>query len=99
MLDEEGRLMTELTISASDIDPLRSETVVDDGQWHRIGLTWDGPSAKLCVDDVVVAEDMVNSLGGSGKELCIGLGKASQPGTSFSGMIDDVRIYNRAVKP
>lgn len=97
MLDEEGRLMTELTISGRNINPLQSETVIDDGLWHRIGLTWDGFSVKLCVDDVVVAEDMVDSLGGSGKELCIGLGKTSQPGTSFSGLIDDVRIYNRAM--
>jgi hypothetical protein len=31
--------------------------------------------------------------------LYIGAGKAMAPGTYFSGLIDDVRIYNRAVSP
>ncbi|MHC4440009.1 MAG: LamG-like jellyroll fold domain-containing protein [Planctomycetota bacterium] len=36
---------------------------------------------------------------GSSGGLYIGTGKMMQPGTYFSGLIDDVRIYNRAVKP
>ncbi len=36
---------------------------------------------------------------GSDGGLYIGTGKMMQPGTYFSGLIDDVRIYNRAVKP
>ena len=31
--------------------------------------------------------------------LYIGVGKDYAPGSFFSGLIDDVRIYNRAVKP
>jgi hypothetical protein len=35
----------------------------------------------------------------SGGGLYIGVGKDYAPGTFFSGLIDDVRIYNRAVNP
>jgi hypothetical protein len=31
--------------------------------------------------------------------LSIGAGKAMEAGTFWSGLIDDVRIYNRTVKP
>ncbi|MHC4537823.1 MAG: LamG-like jellyroll fold domain-containing protein [Planctomycetota bacterium] len=31
--------------------------------------------------------------------LYIGTNKAMEAGTFFSGLIDDVRIYNRAVRP
>jgi hypothetical protein len=46
-----------------------------------------------------VAEDTQNGLEASAGGLYIGTGKAMQPGTYFSGLIDDIRIYNRAVKP
>ena len=48
---------------------------------------------------VMPAQDMQDSLEGSGVDLYIGTGKAMAPGAYFSGLIDDVRIYNRAVKP
>jgi hypothetical protein len=49
--------MTELIGVGSDGAPLRSEAVITDGQWHRIGLVWDGSQRMLCVDGVTVAED------------------------------------------
>jgi hypothetical protein len=42
---------------------------------------------------------MQNGLEGSGGGLHIGTGNALEPGTYFSGLIDDVRIYNRVVLP
>lgn len=98
-IDAEGCLMTELKCTGRSAGPLYSETVVTDGQWHRIGLVWDGSNITLCVDGVVVAEDTRDGLQGSGNGLNIGAGKMTQPGTYFSGLIDDIRIYNRAVNP
>jgi hypothetical protein len=51
------------------------------------------------VDDVLVAEDKQANLQGSDSGLYIGTGKAAESGTYWSGLIDDVRIYNRAVRP
>jgi hypothetical protein len=64
-----------------------------------VGLIWDGLNRKVCVDGSVVAEDVQNGLVGSGNGLHIGVGKNIEPGNFFSGLIDDIRIYNRAVSP
>jgi len=93
----DGNLMTELKGSGGD--PLLSSTVITDGKWHRIGLIWDGSNRTLCVDGVVVAEDTQDSLESSSNGLYIGTGKAMESGTYWSGLIDDVRIYNRAATP
>jgi len=79
--------------------PLVSQRVITDGVWHRIGFTWDGVNRRLYVDDVLVAEDAQSSLVSCSGSLYIGTGKGLEPGTFFSGLIDDVRIYDRAVKP
>ena len=99
MMNAEGKLMTELKSSDGLAGPLLSETVITDGQWHRIGLVWDGSRRKICVDGVTVAEDMQDGLEASAGGLYVGVGKNYTPGTFFSGLIDDVRIYNRAVSP
>jgi hypothetical protein len=95
----DGFLMTELTKSGRGAAPLLSETTIADGQWHRIGFVWDGSNRTLYVDGVAVAQDIQNNLNSSSNGLYIGVGKAMTPGTYFSGLIDDVRIYNRAVTP
>ena len=91
--------MTELKSFGRSSVPLLSETVITDGNWHRIGLVWDGSSRTLYVDDVAVAEDTQSNLQGLENGLYIGTGKAMEPGSFWSGLIDDVRIYNRAVRP
>ncbi|MHC4207270.1 MAG: LamG domain-containing protein, partial [Planctomycetota bacterium] len=97
--DTEGNLITELKSSDQIAGPLFSETVITDGQWHRIGLVWDGSNRTLYVDGIAVAEDTQPNLEGSQMGLNIGTGKAMETGTYFSGLIDDIRIYNRAVSP
>jgi hypothetical protein len=99
MLDTEGKLMTEVKSPDPSGTPLLSQTVIPDGYWHRVGLVWDGLYRTLYVDDAIVAEDIQDALEGSFSGLYIGCGKNMQPGTYFSGLIDDVRIYNRAVHP
>jgi len=95
----EGNLMTELKGPGQSSVPLLSETVITDGSWHRIGLVRDGSHRMLYVDDVEVAKDAQDGLEPAIGGLYIGTGKAMEPGSSFSGLIDDVRIYNRAVTP
>jgi hypothetical protein len=97
-----GCVMTELippAVGRFVPQPLISECVITDGQWHRIGFVWDGANRSLYVDDILVAEDTQPNLQGSNSGLYIGTGKAMEPGTYWSGLIDDVRIYNRAVRP
>jgi len=94
-----GHLMTELTGSGRAGGPLLSPAIIDDGNWHRVGFVWDGLNRILCVDDGIVTQDTQDGLESLGNGLYIGCGDPMQPGTFFSGLIDDVRIYTRAVKP
>ena len=95
----EGHLMTELQGFGRSAAALLSQTIITDGSWHRIGLIWDGSQRTLYVDDVAVAEDIQDGMEGADSGLYIGTGKATESGTFWSGLIDDVRIYNRAVRP
>ena len=78
---------------------LLAEAVITDGEWHRIGFVWDGLHRTLCVDGIMAAQDTQEGLKSSSNGLYIGAGKAMEAGTFWSGLIDDVRIYTRAVKP
>jgi len=95
----EGNLMTELKYPGRSGKPLQSQTNITDGSWHRIGFVWDGSYRTLYVDGVAVAKDTQEGLEGSYNGMYIGASKAMEPETFWSGLIDDVRIYNRAVNP
>ena len=97
----EGNLMTELRYVSrgGSGPPLISQTPIIDDVWHHVGLSWDGTNRILYVDDVEVARDTQPSLVSLGGGLYIGTGGNREPGTFWSGLIDDIRIYNRAVSP
>ncbi|MEJ2700941.1 MAG: kelch repeat-containing protein [Sedimentisphaerales bacterium] len=95
----DGHLMTELAGGGRSSGPLLSDTIVTDVSWHRIGLVWDGWHRILYVDGVMVAQDTQDSLNSLGTGMYIGTGNAMAPESFWSGLIDDVRIYNRAIKP
>jgi hypothetical protein len=96
-----GKLTTELGsyYGRGGSGLLLSHTVITDGNWHRIGLVWDGLNRTLYIDDVAEAEDTPPSLKGEDYGLYIGAGKSLDATSFWSGLIDDVRIYNRAVGP
>jgi hypothetical protein len=100
--DAQGCLMTALVSGGRRPgDPLISETVVTDDTWHRIGLVWDSSYRSLYVDDELAALDAIpqnnfpDSLGG----LYIGTANNRHSGTFWSGLIDDVRVYDRVIEP
>jgi len=64
-----------------------------------VGLTWDGTTRILYVDDVEVARDTQAGLGGSVGGLHIGAGSNLAADSFWSGLVDDVRIYDRAIVP
>ena len=101
-LDQAGNLFTDLKGEGrKGGQPLHSETSVTDGQWHRVGLVWDRLYRNLYVDDQLVAADVgpQDNFSSAAGELCLGAGTNAAPDTFWSGMMDEVRIYNRVVAP
>lgn len=97
-----GKLMTALTPPSAGRfipPPLVSESVITDGAWHCVGVVWTGTERILYADDVQVARDMQSSIAGAAGGMYIGAHANLKPGSFFSGLIDDVRIYDRAVTP
>jgi L-ascorbate metabolism protein UlaG (beta-lactamase superfamily) len=92
-----GMLMTQLKETGRKSRDLVAPTIITDGQWHHVGLTWDGSNRVLYVDDAEVARDTQSALIGSTGGLYIG--SALAPGTFWSGLIDDVRLSTRGIKP
>jgi hypothetical protein len=94
----EGKLIT--TLLDPFFPPLESDSVITDDQWHHIGLVYDfyGYCRRLYVDGAEVAKDttVVAGLLPDGG-LYFGAGKDVDPASFFSGLMDDVRIYNVAL--
>ena len=95
----DGNLITELRGSGRAAGPLQSQTIITDGNWHRIGLVRDGLQRILYVDGIAVAQDTQEGFVSLENGLYIGAGRSLETGSFFSGLIDDVRIYNRVVIP
>ncbi len=97
----EGQLFTSLSAPSgrSPIPPLISDVVITDGVWHRVGFVWDGIDRILYVDSIEVARDAQGHLEGSPGRLNLGVGAGFEAGSFWSGLIDDVRIYDRVVEP
>ena len=95
----EGKLMTEFKTLGRDARELLSQTVITDGNWHRVGFVWDGSDLTLYVDDAEEAADTQGTLAYSTAGLHIGAGSTLDAGSFWSGLIDDVRIYDRAITP
>lgn len=91
--------MTELKGSSRGAAALVSQTATADGNWHRIGFVWDGSNRILYIDDEEVARDTQTDIGSSESGLYFGVSNTLAPNTFWSGLIDDIRIYNRAVSP
>jgi len=96
-----GRLMTALTDGSPSTSPLVSEFVITDGEWHYIAVTWDGSRRRLYADGIKVAEDSgsLANLVSSNTGLNLGAGRNRSAGTFWSGLIDDIRIYDHAITP
>jgi hypothetical protein len=94
-----GALITEIKAAGRTGKALTSSGIITDNAWHRVGFVWDGTNRILYVDDIQVGTDTQTSLVASNGGLYIGAGASLTPGTFWSGLIDDVRIYDRAVKP
>ncbi|MBN1509713.1 MAG: MBL fold metallo-hydrolase [Sedimentisphaerales bacterium] len=95
----DGSLATELKGSGRTGKPLKSAVSVADGEWHHAGLVLDGTSRILYLDAVQVGKDSQSGITASTGGLYLGASNTLAASTFWSGLIDDVCIYSRAVRP
>jgi hypothetical protein len=94
-----GALMSGLAIGLVPKPP-SSQAVITHGDWHRVGVSWDLASLVLYVDGVEVARKALErGVPASAGGLHIGAGKNLDAGSFWSGLIDDVKVYYRAITP
>ena len=87
-----------------------TSTILDDGKWHHIAITVDGTGNRLYVDGIEIPETNLNYLVGDATNTeffssltapdSVNIGVREITGNTdldFSGLVDDVRIYNRAL--
>ncbi|MBN2591968.1 MAG: MBL fold metallo-hydrolase [Sedimentisphaerales bacterium] len=97
-----GRLMTGLVPPSAGRfvpQPLISESIITDAQWHHIGFVWDGSYRALYVDSAEVVKDTAvqSPLKSADGGIYIGADKNLDAAAFFSGLIDNVHIYNTAL--
>jgi hypothetical protein len=97
----DGKLMTGLRPPGgrSPTPPMVSDFVITDGQWHHVGIVVTSNRVRnLYADGVRVAFDTQGvSLPSSNGGMYFGTDKNLDATSLFSGLIDDIRIYNRAL--
>lgn len=96
-----GALLTEVRDTGRFTKPLVSEANISDGAWHQLRLVWDGKRRYIYVDDEPAVADTrdLGTLKSSNHDFFLGVGEDLAAGTFFAGLIDEVRIYNVALKP
>lgn len=97
----DGKFMTGLKNPGRSGYPLISQAAINDGTWHHVGFVWDGSYRILYVDDAEVAKDTapLSVLESATGGLYFGVGKTFDASTFWSGLIDNIRIYDGAVRP
>jgi len=69
------------------------------GTWTHVAGVWDGNLFALFVDGQMIGPSSLSSVLFDGDPLVIGSSDAGGTVAPFTGAIDDVRIYNRALPP
>jgi hypothetical protein len=94
-----GTLMSQITDGGRRTQALVSDTVLTDERWYEIALVWDGTYRHLFIDGVEVAVDSraLANLSGSRGGLHFGAAAGLDAGAFWTGLIDEIRIYDRAL--
>ena len=75
----------------------RSPATYSDNNWHHAVGTWDGSNLNMYVDGVLVAS-VAQTRNAVSNLYHINIGRDTHDANAyFNGLIDDVRIYNRAL--
>ncbi len=81
---------------------VESSSLVNNGKWHYVVGTYDGALQNLYIDLVLEASAPQSGfVAKSAHDFCLGMSctGGAGVGTGFSGLIDDVSVYNTSLSP
>ena len=78
-------------VMAEAANLLSSNKTVNDTNWHHMEVTVDGTTLKLYLDGILEGQTPYTQFSSAAGNLYIA--SNATPGSYFSGIIDDVRIY------
>lgn len=80
---------------------LTSEETVTDGQWHQLAASWSATTVNLYLDGRRVAWESADRDMPQGKlpELRVGGSPKSEDAAPFTGGIDEIAVWDRALSP
>jgi len=98
-VDGAGKLGTWLTSNSRFGSGLVCAKTICDGQWHHVGVVWDGSRRSVYVDGMMAArdEEALPGLIGANGGMYFGAFADLRTGGFWRGRIDDVRIYDEAL--
>ncbi len=96
-----GGLRTRLTDGGRSTPELVSDVPFSGDQWHQVLLIWDGSLRHLYTDRVEIAADSapLKSLTHSEGGLFFGAAQNLDASRFWTGLIDDIRIYDKVILP
>ncbi len=99
--DASGALMTALRFPGRTGYPLTSQFTITDGAWHHIGIVWDGSRRHLYADGADVSTDFQHIPAPEAADggFYFAAAPALEAHCFWNGLIDDLRIYDRALAP
>lgn len=88
-----------LTTDSGRSDAISEPKIVQPNEWAHVAATWDGQTVRVYLNGKVVASEPRDGqlLKAPDVGVCIGNETTYIEGINFQGLIDDVRIYNRAL--
>lgn len=94
---EAYKFFPSLTIKANNNGPEAGNAVAQSGRWHHVTLTFGNGYMKIYVNGQLAAEQS-----GVGSPASIGatvayIGGDTYGGSSYHGLMDDLRIYNKVL--
>ena len=97
-------LKTRLRDATANVATTAATSLVSDGKWHHLFTVVDrtAQTQTLYVDGISVASSSIATVTGSvdnANQIRIGTNSGGTGSSFFNGMIDDVRVYDRALSP
>ncbi|MCD6429523.1 lamin tail domain-containing protein, partial [bacterium] len=95
-IDNNGFAVFRIGIDGGSLQYVRSTTTLSLGQWYHIVGTYDGSYIKIYVNGALEGSKAV--LGNIKYDsLHVNIGMVKENDSHFNGLIDEVKIYNRAL--